>query len=85
MHERKFVVKCEGDSLTWNQYIAKLNKRKIWSNMAFCIATVWESGGTRPLCLPPNCAHDSMQADFLSVGLYLNTIVQKESARKMYV
>jgi len=50
MHERKFVVKCEGDSLTWNQYIAKLNKRKIWSNMAFCIPTVWESGGTRP-CL----------------------------------
>jgi len=26
-----------------------------------------------------------MQADFLSVGLYLNTIVQEESARKMYI
>jgi len=25
--------------------------------MAYYILTVWKSGGTRPPCPPPNCAH----------------------------
>jgi len=55
-HERNFVVKCEGDSLVWNQYITK-PKEKMWGYMACYIPTVWKSGGTRRPCPPPTCAH----------------------------
>jgi len=32
-------------------------KRKKWGDMAYYIPATWKSGGTRPPCSPPNCAH----------------------------
>jgi len=29
----------------------------MWGDMAYHISTVWKSGGSRPPCSPPNCAH----------------------------
>ena len=59
IHKRNFVVKCEGDSLVWNQYAVLRNlKRKLRGDMAYYITTVWKSGGTRPPCPPPNCVHN---------------------------
>jgi len=49
-----FVIKCEGDSLVWNQYITKPKEK--CGGMVYYIPTVWKSGGTRP---PPNCDHGS--------------------------
>ena len=46
-HERNFVVKCEGDSLLWNQCITKLKEKNV-GDMVYYIPTVWKSGGTRP-------------------------------------
>jgi len=31
--------------------------KQMWEDMAYYIPTVWKSGGTRPPCLPPNCAY----------------------------
>jgi len=58
-HERNFVVKCEGDSLVWNQHITRPKEKNVW-DMAYYIPTVWKSGGSRPPCPPPNCTHDYM-------------------------
>jgi len=32
-------------------------KRKTWGDIAYYVPPVWKSGGTRPPCPPPNCAH----------------------------
>ena len=37
--------------------------------MAYYIPTVGKSGGTRPLCPPPNCAHDLIGFTLLTSGL----------------
>jgi len=42
--------------LVWNQYITKPEGKTV-GNVAYYIPTVWKSGGTRPPCPPPNCAH----------------------------
>ena len=43
-HKRNFVVKWEGDSLVWNQYIRKPKEKKV-GDMSYYIPTVWKSGG----------------------------------------
>jgi len=53
-HKRNFVVKCEGNSLVWNQYITKPKKKNV-GDMAYYIPTVWKSGGGASPS--PNCAH----------------------------
>ena len=55
-HGCNFVVKCWGGSLVWNQYITKPKEKNVGGH-AYYIPTVWKSGGTRPPCPPPYCAH----------------------------
>jgi len=31
----------------------------MWGDIANYIPSIWKSGGTRPPCPPPNCAHGS--------------------------
>ena len=61
----QFCCKMWRGSLVWNQYITK-PKEKNMGDMSYYIPTVWKSGGTRPPCLPPNCAHAYHQVN--SVG-----------------
>ena len=66
-HKRNFVVKCEGDSMVWNQHITKPKEKNFYKakeknvyykakeknvgNMAYCIPNVWKSGW-RIHCIP---------------------------------
>jgi len=68
IHKRNFVVKCEGDSLVWNQYITK-RKEKIVGCMVYYMLAVWKSGGDASPCPPPNCAHGSITSVDWSPGV----------------
>jgi len=39
-------------------------KRKKWGDMGYFVLPVWKTGGTRPPCSPPNCAHVGGQLPF---------------------
>ena len=62
-HKRNFVVKCEVDSLVWNQYIAKPKEKNV-GDMVYYIPTVWKRRGTRLPCPSPNCAHGCAQFSY---------------------
>jgi len=54
-HGCNFVVKCEGNSLVWNQYIMK-PKEKIVGEHDILYPQCLQKWGPRPSCPPPNCA-----------------------------
>jgi len=35
----------------------------MWGDVAYYISTVWKTGGMRPPCPPPNCAHGGSHCD----------------------
>jgi len=39
-------------------------KRKKWGDMAYDVPPGWKSGGIRPPCPPPNCAHNTLATHF---------------------